>query len=180
VLVIHSLSVMKLFAAASTQPLEGKEGASFTHMESNLRKFLGTQELGKMIVISAHLWLEHLLLQSLRAVIPNAGALFRDRSVSFPLLISLCEAHEVIEAPLADVLRRVNALRNKCAHQSSFNPNDSDWNALRASLDPFKHTPGMTGLVSDMKEWDEEPLHAVAALLEFRAKAVGATDVDAL
>jgi hypothetical protein len=149
-------------------------------MKSNLRKFLGTQELGKIIVISGHLWIEHVLLRSLRAVIPKADALFRDRSVTFPMLVALCEAHEIIEAPLADVLRKVNALRNKCAHRASFNPGDSDWNALRASLEPFKHSPDMTDLVSDMKDWDEEPLHTIAALLELRAKAVGATDIDAL
>jgi hypothetical protein len=58
-------------------------------------------------VISSHLWLEHLLVRCLHTSIPRPEALFRDRGVTFAILISLAEAHAVIERDFADVLRCV-------------------------------------------------------------------------
>lgn len=146
-------------------------------METNLQKFLDGQQLSKLVVVASHLWLEHLLLRSLFAVLPNADVLRREKGVGFPLLVSLCEAHGVIEPPLADVLRRVNALRNKCAHQASFKPTDRDWENLRAAVQPLMGSAAAGPDVPGESDYDE-PLHLIATLLETRARAVGATDLD--
>ena len=66
-------------------------------------------------VLSAHLWLEHPLDQCLRIALPNPDAMFRGRALSFPTLVALAEAHSILEADFAEVLLRVNALRNKFA-----------------------------------------------------------------
>jgi|GEM_PF-5498742 len=138
-------------------------------MESNFDKYVMSQTMGKLSVISIHLWLEHLLAMSLRRVIPNAEPLFRDRGVSFSLLVSLCEAHKIVAGPLAEVLRKVNSLRNRCAHQLTFNPREPDWAALRAAIDK---------VVGPAAEPDEgvDALRRLADFVEARAIAIGALD----
>lgn len=134
--------------------------------ESNYDKYVMGQTLGKLSVISVHQWLEHLLALSLRAVIPDPDALFRDRTLSFALLVSLCEAHRIIEAPLAEALRKVNAFRNKCAHQLSFEP---DWRSLRVSIDAALPAPAGAGDDDDI-----EALRRLAEHLEAKTTALGA------
>jgi hypothetical protein len=134
--------------------------------ESNYDRYVMGQTMGKFGVISVHLWLEYLLAQCLRAVVPDADPLFRDRGIAFPQLVSLCEAHRVLDKPLADILRNVNALRNKCAHQLTFNPGDQDWKALAAQIE--KVVP------ESEREAGEGPLRPLADFLEKKAIAIGA------
>jgi len=137
-------------------------------MESNFDKFVMGQTMGKFGVISVHLWLEHLLAQCLRVVVPNAEPLFRDRGMGFAQLVSLCEAHEIVDKALAETLRMVNALRNKCAHQLTFNPSDADWRALDNAIE--KVAPRISN--------DEEDysLRRLADLLEQKAIEIGAIE----
>jgi hypothetical protein len=92
-------------------------------------------------VISNHLWIEHLMILCLQNVLPNPDAIFRPRGPSFTLLVNLCEAHCIIEPDFANVLRKVNALRNKFAHRMSFEPGLEEVEALLGALrkmnDPF-------------------------------------------
>ncbi len=138
-------------------------------MESNFDKYVMGQTIGKFSVISVHLWLEHLLAMSVRRVIPNPEPLFRDRGLSFSLLVSLCEAHQVIDASLADVVRKVNALRNKCAHQLTFNPREPDWLALRNAIE--KVAPPAAE-----PEDGADPLRRLADFVEAKAIAIGALE----
>jgi hypothetical protein len=129
------------------------------------RLYVMGQTMGKFSVISVHLWLEHLLALCLRVVVPDPDPLFRDRGLTFLVLVSLCEAHQVVDAPLADVLRRVIALRNKCAHQLTFNPMAPDWNAIGLSIDAI--APGRVGD-------DDDSLRRLAELVQGRAIVIGA------
>jgi hypothetical protein len=135
-------------------------------MESNYDKYVMSQTMGKFNVISVHLWLEYLLVQCLRCVVPNAEPLFRDRGMGFAQLVSLCEAHEIVDKPLAETLRKVNSLRNRCAHQLTFNPGDEDWQALEYAI----------GKVAPRQEGSEEDysLRRLADHLEKRAVEIGA------
>lgn len=139
-------------------------------MESNYDKYVMGQTIGKFGVISVHLWIEHLLAQCVRVVVPNPEPLFRDRAAGFSLLVSLCEAHQVIDAPLADILRKVNALRNKCAHQLMFNPGEADWNEVHAATE--KLAPDTCSLEG------EDPLRQLAELVEQKAVAIGAIQAN--
>jgi hypothetical protein len=136
-------------------------------MESNFDKYVMGQTMGKFHVTSVHLWLEHLLALSLRVVIPNPEPLFGDRGVSFSLLIGLCEAHQIIDSPLAEALRKLNAIRNKCAHQLMFNPREQDWAALSAAVDRVVPPDGGE---------DKDALRRLAEFVEQKAVAIGAID----
>jgi ribosomal protein S12 methylthiotransferase accessory factor YcaO len=134
--------------------------------ETNFDKYVMGQTMGKMHVIAVHLWLEHLLVECLKVVVPNPAPLFRDRGMGFAQLVSLCEAHKVVSKALADILRRVNALRNKCAHQLTFNPHDAEWSALEQAIDEVAPSRGNdTGVDS---------LRRLADHLEEIAAAIGA------
>lgn len=135
-------------------------------MESNFDKYVMGQTMGKFGVISVHLWLEHLLSQCLRVVVPNAEPLFRDRGMGFAQLVSLCEAHAVIDKNFADTLRLVNALRNRCAHQLTFNPDETDWRALDTAVERI--APALS------KGDDDYSLRRLADVLEQKAVAIGA------
>jgi hypothetical protein len=139
-------------------------------MESNYDKYVMGQTMGKFGVISVHLWLEHLLVLCVRTVVPNPEPLFRDRGISFPLLVSLCEAHQVIDAPLADILRKVNALRNKCAHQLTFNPREPDYQAIHIATEQL--------VPAGAQSEGEGPLRLLAELVEQKAIEIGAIQAD--
>jgi hypothetical protein len=134
-------------------------------VESNFDKYVMGQTMGKFSIISVHQWLEHLLALSLRVVIPNPDPIFRDRGIGFALLIALCEAHQIIESPLAEVLRKVNSLRNKCAHELTFNPREPDWDALRVAIDR---------VVGPADDDEASSLRRLADFVEQKAIAVGA------
>jgi hypothetical protein len=87
------------------------------------------------------------------------------------MLVGLCEAHRVISADLAEVLRAMNALRNKCAHQLVFDPTDADLKLLAERLrDIYAHERGVPDERTD-------PWPLLCELVEERARALGATDI---
>lgn len=141
---------------------------------SNLSRFINAQLMGKSFIIYGHLWLEHLMVRSLAAKLPNPKVLLANRNLGFSMLVALCESHAIIEPKLAEALRLVNAMRNKCAHKTTYKPSDAEWKALRLPLDALRGA----GVVSNSDEWGE-PLEVVAALLEQRARSLGANDLEA-
>jgi len=109
------------------------EAAAYEMLDSYDKYVMGTT-MGKSLVISAHLLLEHLLVRCLQVVLPSPDALFRDRTISFSMLVSLCEAHRVIDSDLSRILRMVNGIRNKCAHKLVYHPSDSELGDMRNAL----------------------------------------------
>lgn len=142
--------------------------------QSNLTRYINGQRMGKSYLLAGHLWIEHLLVRSLVAVLPRPEALFHARNPSFHLLVSLCEAHGIVEPQLAEALRLINAMRNRSAHQANYHPSDAEFAVVRKALE-------QTGedLAKFPDEWGEA-LEAAAELLERRARAVGATDIETL
>ena len=135
-------------------------------MESNFDKYVMGQTMGKFHATSVHLWVEHLLALSIRRVIPNPEPLFGERNISFSLLVALCEAHRVIDLPLAEALRKLNSVRNKCAHQLMFNPSEQDWAVLSAAIDRVAPPPE--------RGEDVGSLRRLAEFVEQKATALGA------
>jgi hypothetical protein len=86
--------------------------------------------------------------------------------MGFAQLVSLCEAHNVIDKPVADIIRKVNALRNRCAHQLTFNPH---WHELDSAIEEIAPQSG--------EGEDKDGLRRLADLLERRALEIGATVV---
>jgi hypothetical protein len=128
-------------------------------------------------VLSSHLWLEHLLVRCLHTVIPRPEALFRDRVVTFPILVSLAEGHAVIERDFAEVLRRVNALRNKFAHRLAFEPTDTEIEGLQRALREMKQ-PFLMSLVPPSEREMALAFASICGFLERRALELGATDIN--
>jgi hypothetical protein len=81
------------------------------------------------------------------------------------LLIALCEAHQIIDSPLAEALRKLNAMRNKRAHQLMFNPREQDWAALSAAIDRVVPSHGGE---------DVDAVRRLAEFVEQKAITIGA------
>jgi hypothetical protein len=135
-------------------------------MESNYDKYVMGQTMGKFGVISVHVWIEHLLALCVRRVVADPEPLFRERALAFPHLVSLCEAHGVIDRSLAQLLHQVSSLRNKCAHQLTFQPGDDEMSLLTPDINRIALPP----------DADAYPLRRIADLLERRAIAIGAIE----
>ena len=128
-------------------------------------------------VVATHLWIEHLLIRSLAAVLPRPDAIFSRRPPSFAALVDLAEALEVVAPDFADVLRRVNALRNKFAHRISFEPEAEEIQALQKSLRDMKN-PFLISLVPPSKREMMIALASISGYFERRARELGAKDID--
>lgn len=154
-------------ASSEEEAVKAAEAAAYERL-SSFSKYVGGTTLGKSEVIAVHLLVEHILIRCLHAALPNPSPLFRHRAPSFSLLVSLCEAHHIVSGELAEVLRTVNALRNKCAHHLQFDPPDDDLNQLLSTLlnlsdaEPSKH---------------DDPWPLLCEMLEERATELGATDI---
>jgi len=120
-------------ASTMAEAIQKCEAAAYEMLDSYDKYVMGTT-MGKSLVISAHLLLEHLLVRCLQVVLPSPDALFRDRTISFSMLVSLCEAHRVIDSDLSRILRMVNGIRNKCAHKLVYHPSDSELGDMRNAL----------------------------------------------
>jgi hypothetical protein len=149
------------------EAIKASEAAAYDRL-STFDKYVEGATLGKSEVIAVHLLVEHILIRCLYKVLPNPAPLFRGRTPSFSLLISLCEAHRIVSPDLAEILRTVNSLRNKCAHKLVFHPPDLELNQLLSSLrEVSPNTPN--------EQSDPWPL--LCELLEKRANELGATDI---
>jgi len=127
------------------------------------------------LVISNHLWLEHLMLRCLSVLLPKPEALFRER-LSFPLLVALCEAHGAFEADFGEVLRKVNTLRNRYAHRILFQPQDEEIRGLLRALTDMKQ-PFYMSLIEPSEHEMGLALASISGYLERCAKQIGATDI---
>lgn len=158
---------------ASTMPeaIQKCEAAVYETLDPYDKYVMGAT-MGRSLVIHAHLLLEHLLVRCLHVVLPNPDALFRNRTVSFSMLVSLCEAHRAIDSDLSRILRIVNGIRNKCAHKLVYHLSDSELGDMRRAL--RKSHPDESQAAGD----DEgDCLRSICKLLEERAAELGATDI---
>lgn len=128
-------------------------------------------------VVSAHLWIEHLLVRSLFAVLPKPEAIFNKRQPSFSQLVDLAEAVDAIKSDFAAVLRCVNGLRNKYAHRLSFDPNSKEVSDLNHALQSMQ-TPFLIDTLPPTEERMTLALASICGWLQRRAKELGATGTD--
>jgi len=146
-------------------------------VQTNFEKHVSGANPVITYILSSHLWLEHLLVRCLHAAIPRPEALFRDRGVTFAILVSLAEAHAVVEPDFATVLRRVNALRNKFAHRFAYESTDEEIEGLQRALREMKQ-PFLMSLVPPSEREMALAFASICGFLERRARALGATDID--
>ena len=159
-------------ASTEAEAVSKCEAAAY-EMLSNYDKYVMGTTMGKTLLISVHLLLEHIMVRCLHAVIPNPNALLGSRTISFSMLVSLCEAHGVLDSDLSRVLRMVNTIRNKCAHELAYNPSDSELRNVRDAL--RRRNADEFAAAEDQEE--DDCLQLLCGLLEERATELGATDV---
>ncbi len=157
-------------AYSQTEAVSMAEKAVYD-MQSTFDKYVMGTTMGKHEVVAVHLLLEHLLVRALYAVLPQPEALFRNRMVPFSQLVSLCEALGIIGADLGGILRKVNALRNRCAHSLLFKPRDSDLTPLLRSLQQLAPER------APRSDEGHDPWRLLCEVLEDRALELGATDI---
>lgn len=148
------------------------EAAAYDMLSSYDKYVMGTT-VGNTLFVSVHLLLEHIMVRCLHAVIPNPNALFGSRTISFSMLVSLCEAHGVLDSDLSRILRMVNTIRNKCAHELAYNPSDSELRSVRDAL--RRRNPDEFAAEEEQEE--DDCLQMLCRVLEERATDRGATDV---
>jgi hypothetical protein len=89
----------------------------------------------------------------------------------------LAEAANVVEPDFAEVLRRVNGLRNKYAHRLSFEPKADEVIALQKSLQDMKR-PFVVDTLPPTEVRVTLAFASISGWLERRAREIGATDID--
>ncbi len=142
---------------------------------TNFERYVSDSSPLVTYIIANHLWLEHLLLSCLKTALPAPAAVQRCR-FSFPALVALCEAHNLIRADFGNVLLQINALRNKYAHRMSYNPRDAEVTALIKALremKPFFYASFLPPSEHEMAR----AMAAVSGHLERQAQKLGVPDM---
>lgn len=100
----------------------------------------------KLYILLVHLYIEHLLERFLAANLKKTDGLFGKNGLTFDKKVLLVEAMGGLHAQLVDGIKKLNAIRNNCAHTFKYNPTKDE-------LDEFGHTLGKT--YTDMKRKNE-------------------------
>ena len=100
------------------------------------------------IVIGSHLLSENYLRRLLKGMLVAPDAVLTEQGPPFSVLVSWSEAIGAIPQDVANVLRKLNSLRNKYAHRLGFEASRTEVELLLSSLremkNPFyvSHVPG--------------------------------------
>ncbi len=78
---------------------------------------------GKIVV--AHIYLDHILTETLRDVLPNAELYFQGHK-SFSDKLNLCQSHGCFAGEFGRVLAGINTSRNRFAHKLVFDVSDAE------------------------------------------------------
>jgi hypothetical protein len=110
-------------------------------MKSNFRKDVIEIHPLLSYVLAVHLHVERWLREFLSLALPNPDVLLNNSRMSFIEMVLLCQALDILDDDLANILKKLNSLRNKFAHTRSFEPSkqqiDEFLIALREMKNPF-------------------------------------------
>jgi hypothetical protein len=87
---------------------------------AHLLRLLADETDPLSLVLRAHLYLENLLEVILRKKFPRAELLLKNRDFTFSMKVDLLRAKNYLDAPVYQDIKRVNAIRNKFAHELRF------------------------------------------------------------
>ena len=88
----------------------------------------------KLHILIVHLYVEHLLERYLAVNLKTTKRLFGKNGLSFEKKLLIVEAMGGLTPQLIDSIRKLNALRNGCAHQFQYKPTDEDLEAFGWTL----------------------------------------------
>lgn len=89
----------------------------------------------KLHILIVHLYVEHLLERILSTKLKSTKALFGKNGLGFDKKVLLVEALGGLSPQRLDSIRKLNGLRNDCAHKFKYHPN-------AAELEEFGRTLG--------------------------------------
>lgn len=89
-----------------------------------------------VVVLKAHLYLEHVLIQTLNDAFLNPEAA-RVRRMNFPSRLELCIALGLVPELWEKPVKQINEMRNKVAHRLEFEFSDSEKLALFRAMPDF-------------------------------------------
>ncbi|MBO9198140.1 hypothetical protein J5277_28840 [Rhizobium sp. 16-449-1b] len=75
-------------------------------------------------LVAAHIYLDHILTQTLRDTIPDIDGYLGGGHKTFSDKLALCRAHGLVDDDLASTLRAINKARNQFAHRLDFDVTD--------------------------------------------------------
>lgn len=97
----------------------------------------------KLYILLVHLYIEHLLERFLTANLKKTDGLFGKNGLTFDKKVLLVEAMGGLNAQCLDGLKKLNVIRNNCAHTFKYNPTQGE-------IEEFGRTLGKT--YTDMKQ----------------------------
>jgi hypothetical protein len=104
----------------------------------------------KHYILMLHLYIEHLLERFITAKLKRTKGLLGKGGLGFEKKILLTQALGGLPGNLEDQVKKLNALRNNCAHQFRFKPSE-------AELDAYCRTFGKAYL-ERKKQYPKQPL----------------------
>ncbi|MDM9627838.1 hypothetical protein QTL95_18260 [Rhizobium sp. S152] len=75
-------------------------------------------------LVAAHIYLDHVLTQTLRDTIPDIDGYLGGGHKTFADKLALCRAHGLVDEDFASTLRAINKARNQFAHRLDFDVTD--------------------------------------------------------
>lgn len=119
-------------------------------------------------VLSAHLFIESLLIEWLSLILPKPQKLFSDFRPTFQQIVALCQAHNLFDDDLALVIKKLNSLRNRFSHNLLYKPDSTSIKDFLESLREMRHP----FYVSFVDPTEREMSLALAALCGYIQKHV--------
>lgn len=99
------------------------------------KREVGSALEARLHILVVHLYIEHLLERLLSVNLKKTDRLFGKNGLSFEKKLLLVESMSALNAQRIDGIRKLNAIRNDCAHKFMYNP-------TKAELDEFGCTLG--------------------------------------
>ena len=103
----------------------------------------------KLHILIVHLYIEHLLERYLTAQLKTTKRLFGKNGLGFEKKLLMIEAMGGFSPQQIDSIRKLNALRNDCAHQFKYQPSN-------AELEAFGRTLGKAYSAIKLKAGDDQ------------------------
>ncbi|KAB1087877.1 hypothetical protein F4V91_16430 [Neorhizobium galegae] len=100
------------------------------------KRLQGSEDWAKLVV--CHIYLDHIISQTLKDHVPNIDAYFAGGHKSFSDKLALCQAHNLIDDEIAMTLRSINSARNKFAHRLVFDVPDEVKTRLFLEFSPAR------------------------------------------
>lgn len=106
---------------------------AFGAMRTSLDKMVllnDCRDNNELLVLRGHLAIEYFLNKIIEEFLPKGKNLTKDNNFSFSKKLLIVEGCNVLDNDTKEIIKEINKLRNKCAHQISYRVSKEDINRL--------------------------------------------------